>query len=102
MVKNASMRSSRVSRTLGGVRRECFHVLDHRQRLWRRGVNAGPYCVASMLADRVDGEVPAIGGDALGACAHSHSAAGLDVVGIAEQLHELDPGSDLIGRRVIG
>lgn len=80
----------------GSGRHLRFDLFDDGERLRRRGVDAGAYGGAGVLADRVDGEVTAVGCGALGAGALGHAPAGGYVVGIAEQLDEFDPGRDLV------
>ena len=56
-----------------------------------------------MLADRLaDLELGDVGLGSLREGALCHALAGGDVVGVAQQLGELDPGGDLVGGRFLG
>lgn len=97
----ASRRSASSARWPPTVWRERLHALDDLERLGRRRVDAGPDGGAGVLSDCLDVGVAAVGLGAFGAGALGHPATAFDVVGVAQELGELNLGGNLIGGRVI-
>jgi hypothetical protein len=65
-------------------------------------VGARAHGSARVVGDRLDRVVTAVRPGVLSTGVVGHAAAGLDVVGVAQQFGQLNPRGDLVGGRVVG